>query len=284
MNIFSKLRPFFYTASGLAGLFLALPLIQTVSAHANPANHPINHNSCEGVLYRSTMWNLSSAATVLNEPVLSCPATTLEDSCGQFDEAVIYGDNFCATQTQTMRNLIQSSFLHTQYYTPDTIVNPPARINYTFSQGMEFSCNVCADTERAQFEVGNNIAKTSFETGEPIFFRWWSLSQYSNNLPYDSYTLSAYKRPLHTTGSYQYFATIANNSGSFAMLNLTNALYQHNNQHLSFAGCYEYEIEVTVQLANVNTPSKSRHHFTVYDPMLCPQVMDNAIPDREVEP
>lgn len=270
------------SAITLVTIGMTISWLPNADAHVNPADHAINTATCSGVLYRSNHWSIANTSRLSNQSAAVCNSPTPEDNCGQFDLAVNYGDNFCASQTQPMSNALLSSHTNAYFYAPQNLVTPGERTTYLLSQDVDFSCNVCADTEQIYFENGDGNPRESFVSGEPVFFHWRTSSAYPSNSPYSQYIIQAKSRPLGASSSFQPFATIADNNQSFGLINLVDALYHYQNQQLQFTACAEYEITLAVKANNDNQFFYSKHYFKLYHQANCPETASSINPGPTV--
>jgi hypothetical protein len=259
------------------GLILTIPVLMSAQAHVHPVNPidpasvQINNNSCSGILYRSEIWDVLTTAPLDSRQ--SPPACNSRDSCGQFGTALNFSESFCHSKTQALTSVIVDSELQTYFHAPQNFVQSNLRTNYILTENVNFSCDVCAQTEHVQLEIGDNVASSFFYSGQSIFLRWWSDSPYSINSPYNNYIIQTSKRPLNSSNGYQFFATIKSDIGSFGLFDLTSELYNYQTQQLQFSACHEYEITLTVQAANSSDSYNSTHSFKLYDHATCPRTI-----------
>ncbi len=249
---------------------ITILLSQTIMAHEEPPVQ-INNNHCSGVSYQLGIWNESSqigqgSSNRSNQPLATCNDVVSGDNCGQFDLAFNFSENFCAIHTDSRRQAIYSSISQTYYYGPENFIQEDKRINYSLSEGVNFSCNICASNEHIQFENSNNKPQDSFFAGESIFLHWWRSYPHLNSLPYNGYRIESQKRLINSKSAFQSVAQTGIELGAFGRINLT--------EKLVFEACHEYNLIVSVRDLD-GLWADSNHIVKVFDNLLCPQVAES---------
>jgi hypothetical protein len=257
-------------------IYLVLITLFGQVAIAHDGAVQINNNECSGVYYQAGIWDESSrigqrTSNRSSQSLATCNDIITEDNCGQFELAFNFSENFCAIHTDNRKQAIYNATSHTFYYGPGNFIIENNRINYSLAEGVNFSCNVCANNENIQFENSNNQPKEYFSTGEDIFLHWSRSSPHPTASPYNSYKIESQKRSINSNSPFQLVAQTNITTGAFGRIELTS--------QLPFEACQEYNIVLSVEDI-YGLWADTSHTFEVFDSLLCPRVAESAPVDR----
>jgi len=262
ISIANKLKTLLY---GFVSLFAFAAFSQS---HNEPPVQ-LNNHSCEGVLYTAGRWNETSRPGGRNtQPIYSC--NNARDNCGQFRRAMDYSQTFCSFHTGGLTQAIFNPAQHVYYHGPSTLIQPQLQTSYDLpTEGVDFSCQICAPNESVQFETQGHQHTDQFFTNDDIFMHWWRRTP-QPTYAYSGYQLSVHKRPISSGQPFELVAKLPISNQTFQQIALS--------QQLELETCHQFEITLSVQDGQ-GIWADSTHHFNIFDMLQCPPKAQNQPSD-----